>query len=78
MLKPYIVYDEVSIDGGKWRKIDAGICYSLLDDKDANTRFAIDSASFMEFFNILKIEVQNMATVFMVSYTTYQHLENVQ
>ena len=54
-MKPYIVYDEVSIDGGKWRKLDAGISYSLLDDKDAKTRLAVDSASFIEFFNILEI-----------------------
>ena len=55
MLKPYIVYDEVSIDGGKWRELDTGIGYSLRDDKDANTKLIVDSASFMEFFNILEI-----------------------
>ena len=54
MLKPYIVCDEVSIDGGKWRKLDSGIGYSLRDDKDANTKLIVDSASFMEFFNILE------------------------
>ena len=55
MLKPYIVYDEVSIDGGKWRELDTGIGYSLRDDKDANTKLIVNSASFMEFFNILEI-----------------------
>ena len=55
MLKPYIVYDEVSIDGEKWRKLDSGIGYSLRDDKDVNTKLIVDSVSFMEFFNILEI-----------------------
>ena len=55
MLKPYIVYDKVSIDGGKWRELDTGIGYSLRDDKDANTKLIVNSASFMEFFNILEI-----------------------
>ena len=54
MLKPYIVYDEVSIDGGKWRKVySGGTTYTIIDDKDANTKLIVDKASFIEFFNIL-------------------------
>ena len=54
MLKPYIVYDEVSIDGGKWRKLYSdGTAYTMIDETEAVTKLLVDKGSFTEFFNFL-------------------------
>ena len=60
MLKPYIVYDEVSINGGKWRKLySGGTAYTMIDESDAGVKLIIDNASFIEFFNILESGYSN-------------------
>lgn len=56
MLKPYTVYNEVSIDGGRWRELnDGGEAYTMIDEKDASTKLIVDKMSFDEFYRFLDI-----------------------
>lgn len=55
MLKPYITWNEVSIDDGKWCKIyDVDTIYIMLDGGDAAPRMILDHALFDECFEFLE------------------------
>lgn len=55
MLKPYMTWNEVSFEGGKWRKIYGGDDgYIMMDENDSEPQTILDRVSFDECFEFLE------------------------